>query len=283
MRKQSIAGTETSSIKWETVEAWGRAHVQGFIQQVLEEEVMAFLDRKKSARRAQVDAPPGYRNGHGKPRRLTLSCGTITVQRPRIRQAETRFESQVLPLFKRKRRAVEMVLPELSLRGLLGEDAPLSGPTVARVKEKGHAELAVWQTRRLEDVEAVYGWVEGSYVKAGLEKDKAALLVVLAALSNGRKVRVGCHTRSSGIHRQLGGRTPCSSYTRPRPPRLVVGDGHLGIWAALRGIYPEAEEPRCWNHKILNVLDKLPKRQQGAAKALVHAARRLGGREVLGG
>ena len=51
-------------------------------------------------------------------------------------------------------------------------------------------------------------------------------------------------------------------------PRLVVGDGHLGIWGALHNVYPHAGEQRCWNHKILNVLDRLPKRQQDQAKLL---------------
>ena len=50
-------------------------------------------------------------------------------------------------------------------------------------------------------------------------------------------------------------------------PRLVIGDGHLGIWGALRNVYPEAAEQRCWNHKILNVLDKLPKERAGSGQA----------------
>jgi transposase-like protein len=267
-------------VQWENLEAWVRGHVQGFIQQILDEEVSVFLERQKSQRRRPL-AVRGYRNGYGKPRRLTLSCGTIMVQRPRVRDAETRFESRVLPLFKRKSRAVERLLPELylhglaqgdfelALRGLLGEGAPLSGPTVARLKEKWQGELAVWQTRRLDEVEVVYLWVDGIYVKAGLEKDKAALLVALAALSDGRKVVVAVtpgHRESTAswaaVLRDLRERGL-------RPPRLVMGDGHLGIWAALREVYPEAEEQRCWNHKILNVLDKLPTRQQQEAKALV--------------
>jgi transposase-like protein len=267
-------------VQWENLEAWVRGHVQGFIQQILDEEVSVFLERQKSQRRRPL-AVRGYRNGYGKPRRLTLSCGTIMVQRPRVRDAETRFESRVLPLFKRKSRAVERLLPELylhglaqgdfelALRGLLGEGAPLSGPTVARLKEKWQGELAVWQTRRLDEVEVVYLWVDGIYVKAGLEKDKAALLVALAALSDGRKVVVAVtpgHRESTAswaaVLRDLRERGL-------RPPRLVMGDGPLGIWAALREVYPEAEEQRCWNHKILNVLDKLPTRQQQEAKALV--------------
>ena len=61
-------------------------------------------------------------------------------------------------------------------------------------------------------------------------------------------------------------------------PRLVIGDGHLGIWGALRNIWPEAEEQRCWNHKVLNVLEQVPHRQQAVAKAklraVAHAATR---------
>ena len=104
-------------------------------------------------------------------------------------------------------------------------------------------------------------WVDGVYVKAGLEREKAAILVVMAALSDGSKVVVSAvpgyreSTRSwSEVLRDLRDRgLNC--------PRLVVGDGHLGIWGELRSVWPEAGEQRCWNHKILNVLDKLTLRQ----------------------
>lgn len=279
MEKQSTEGTRPSSIQWDNLEAWIRAHVQGFIQQILEEEVNTFLRRPKSQRR--LIAGGGYRNGYGKPRQLTLSCGTITVRRPRVRDCEARFASRVLPLFKRKSTAIDALVPELylhglapgdfalALRGLLGEHAPLSGSTVARLKETWQAELAVWQIRPLDDVEVVYLWVDGIYVKAGLEKDKAALLVALAALSDGRKVVLAVtpgHRESTvswaAVLRDLRDRGL-------RPPRLVIGDGHLGIWSALRQVFPEADEQRCWNHKFLNVLEKLPTRQQGEASALL--------------
>jgi putative transposase len=281
MEQQSIEPRGASSVQWEHLEAWVRAHVQEFIQQVLEEEVSVFLGRQKSQRRRPVSG--GYRNGYGKPRRLTLSCGTITVRRPRVRDGDARFVSRVLPLFKRKSTAIEALVPdlylhglaqgdfELALRGLLGGNAPLSGPTVARLKEKWHAERTVWQTRRLDDLEVVYLWVDGIYVKAGLEKDKAALLVALAALSDGRKVVVAV---TPGYRESTASWAAVLRDLRERglrAPRLVIGDGHLGIWSALRQVYPEADEQRCWNHKILNVLEKLPTRQQGEAKALVCA------------
>ena len=79
---------------------------------------------------------------------------------------------------------------DLALRGLLGEDAPVSASTVARLKSKWNDELAQWRSRPLDDLEVVYMWVDGVYVKAGLEKEKAAVLVVMAALSDGSKVVV---------------------------------------------------------------------------------------------
>ena len=56
-----------------------------------------------------------------------------------------------------------------------------------------------------------------------------------------------------------------------RLPKLTVADGHLGIWAALGELHPNGAEQRCWNHKICNVLDKLPKKEQPAAKQLLRS------------
>jgi transposase-like protein len=56
-----------------------------------------------------------------------------------------------------------------------------------------------------------------------------------------------------------------------RTPRLVVGDGHLGIWGALANVYPKAREQRCWNHRIINVLDKIQKKLQAQARIQVAA------------
>ncbi len=268
-------------VTWETLEEHVRLKVQGFIQDLLEEEVTELLGRGKSERRAVVDAAPGYRNGHGKPRRLTLGSGTVRVRRPRVREVEERLESRVLPLFVRRTEQVSDLIPELylhglaegdfdlALRGLLGEDAPLSASTVARLKMKWQAQMAGWNSRRLDDLDVVYLWVDGVYVKAGLEDRKAAVLVLLAGLSDGRKVLVALKSGQrestaswAGVLRDLRSRGL-------RAPRLVIGDGHLGIWAGLRQVYPEAAEQRCWNHRILNLLDRIGKRDQPAAIALL--------------
>ncbi len=108
-----------------------REKAQEFIQQILEEEVSELLGREKSERKAAVDAAPGYRNGYGKARRLSMSSGTITVRRPRVRGLEERFESRVLPLFARRTKEVGELIPELYLTrvGRGGFRAGAQGPT----------------------------------------------------------------------------------------------------------------------------------------------------------
>ena len=280
MRKENTERPSESRAHWEDLEEWVRGQVQVLIQELLEEEITELLGRAKSAR-STLDGSPGYRNGYGKPRRLTLSSGTIQVRRPRVRNVEERFESRVLPLFARRSRKIAELIPELylhglaegdfdlALRGLLGDDAPVSASTVARLKEKWNAELAEWRHRPLDELEVVYMWVDGVYVKAGLEKEKAAILVVLAALSDGRKVVV---TAVPGYRESTESWSEVLRDLKRRGmecPRLVVGDGHLGIWGALRNVYPEVAEQRCWNHKIVNVLGKLPKRDHPQAKLIL--------------
>jgi putative transposase len=278
MRKQSITEGHTSRIVWDNLEEWARRKVQEFVQSLLEEEVTELVGRKKSERRKAVDSPPVYRNGYGRGRRLTLGCGTVKVRRPRVRGLEGRFQSRVLPLFARRTKGVSELIPQLylhglalgdfdiALKGLLGEEAPVSANTVARLKERWQLEWEEWNRRSLEGLEVVFLWVDGIYVKAGLEKDKAALLVVIGGLSDGRKAVLAVEpgyresTESwSGVLRSLKERgMNC--------PRGVVGDGNLGIWGALSNVYPAALEQRCWNHKVLNVLDKLPKKVKLKAK-----------------
>jgi transposase-like protein len=278
MENEITSKDQVSRVVWDNLEEWVRKKVQEFIQSLLEEEVTELLGRRKSERRKMVDDSPAYRNGYGKERKLALGCGTVTLYRPRVRGLEERFKSRVLPLFARRSKGMSQLIPQLylhglalgdfdlALRGLLGDDAPVSASTVARLKEGWQVEWREWKQRRLEGLQVVYLWVDGVYVKAGLEKEKAALLVIIGGLLDGRKVVLAVEpgyresTESwSEVLRDLkkrGMNCPC----------LVVGDGNLGIWGALANIYPQALEQRCWNHKMVNVLDKLPKKLHGQAK-----------------
>ncbi|MFQ5537610.1 MAG: transposase [Gemmatimonadota bacterium] len=179
MKKDTAGpGTESTTPMWESLERMVRERAQEFIQQILEEEVTEVLGREKSERKSAVDPAPGYRNGYGKPRRLSMSSGTVTVRRPRVRGLEERFESRVLPLFARRTKEVGELIPELylhglaegdfelALRGLLGEGAPLSKASIRRLRASWTEEFEAWAQRSLADREVVYVWADGIYVKA---------------------------------------------------------------------------------------------------------------------
>lgn len=281
MRESTAMVMVSSTPTWERLDEWLRQAVQVLIQQALEEEVTDLLGRRRYERREAVDGTPGSRNGYGKPRRLGLLSGTIEVRRPRVRGLEERFESAILPLFMRQTHAVTQMLPELylhglaqgdfelALRGLLGDGAPLSAASIARLRARWEQEFLTWQERRLDDRQLVYAWADGIYVKAGLEKEKAALLVVIGAMADGRKevlaIRPGFRESTESwraVLRDLRDRGL-------RPPVLLVADGGLPIWSAADQVWPEAAQQRCWNHKLMNVLDALPKHVQGEARELL--------------
>ena len=180
-----------------------------------------------------MDSVEGYRNGYGKPRRLAMNSGTITLRRPRVRGVEERLESRVLPLFARRTKELGALLPELylhglaegdfelAMRGLLGEGAPLSKSSIRRLRAGWTAEVLALRSGYRESVES---WSE-----------------VLRDL------------KARGIE----------------APRLLMADGNAAIWGAVRQVWPEAGEQRCWNHKMRNVLDRLPQREQSEAKDLL--------------
>lgn len=283
MQEKTTEALATSSPTWETLGGWIRTKLQAWLQLVLEEELTELLGRPKSERRAVVDAGPGYRNGHGKPRRVSTPVGTLTVRRPRARNLEARFVSRILPLFCRRTQAVGELLPQLylhglslgdfdlALRGLLGEDAPLSPSSIARLRGKWQEDYSAWKERSVAAHEIVYLWADGIYVKAGLEKDKAALLVVIGACRDGSKVLLAVESGYRESTEAWGAVLRDLKARGLQAPRFAIGDGHLGLWGALREVFPTTAEGRCWNHKLTNVLDQLPQRLRAQASALLRA------------
>lgn len=285
-KRTSTATIESSAVCYATLEQWARGQIQAQLQHLLEEEVTTFLGRARHERRdtvSPIDRPPGNRNGYGKPRTFSMLSGTVTVRRPRIRDLADRFESKVLPLFTRRTQEVSTLLPELylhglssgdfelALRGLLGEGAPLSASSIQRLKARFELEYAAWTKRNLSDLQVVYWWADGLYVKAGIEDRTSALLTIVGALSTGEKIVLACE---SGERESKDSWLKVLRSLRERGltfPRLTVADGHLGIWAALGEIHPAGEEQRCWNHKLTNVLDALPKKAQATAAELLKA------------
>jgi putative transposase len=276
MSKIAAEGAESRPV-WETIELFARLRIQEMLQDLLIQEVDELVGRAKSERRAP-GTPPVYRNGFGKERKLGTSMGTISVRRPRVRGLEERFESRILPLFKRRTEEVGKLLPELylhglamgdfelALRGLLGEGAPLSSASISRLRSDWEVQYRSWRERSLADLDIVYCWADGLYVKAGLEAGKAALLVIIGATRTGEKVLLAVE---SGQRESTESWATVLRDLKRRgmgAPRLLMADGHLGIWSALAQIYPDTAEQRCWNHKIINVLDQVPLKKQGPIK-----------------
>jgi len=281
MKEETTQAEDSSISPYEALESWARVKIQDFIQDLLEQEVTEFIGRRKSERHHSRSDRRMYRNGHGRRRNFGMMGGTIQVRRPRVRNAEERFESRIIPMFHRKSKELGRMLPELylhglakgdfelALRGLLGDGAPLSRSSIERLKAKWQLEFEDWKKQDLSTMEIVYVWADGLYVKAGIEDRKAALLIMIGARVDGKKVLLACES---------GERESKESWSRIlrdqrdrglQPWRLTIADGHLGIWAALGELHPQGEEQRCWNHKILNVVDKLPKKEQPAAQRLL--------------
>jgi putative transposase len=159
---------------------------------------------------------------------------------------------------------------EPAMRLLMGEQATLSASTILRLKEEWRAEYEAFRTRRLT-ARYAYIWADGIYLVAGLEPESSCLLVVIGAREDGRKELLAMElgyresTESwAGVLRDLRERGF-------RAPLLAVGDGALGLWAALSEVFPTTGHQRCWNHKAMNVLDRLPKRLQPEARARITA------------
>src|SRR5437773_10998718 len=243
MREEHREKDESKGIFYEGLEAFAREKIRQHLQDLLEQEVTEWLGREKSERRGNPKEQPGYRNGYGKKRRFTLSLGTIEIRRPRVRNLDERFISKVLPLFKRQTKEVRDLVPELylhglasgdfelALRGLLGEGAPLSATSLQRLKEKWQGEYEQWKGALITEQGWAYIWADGIYVKAGMGKEKAALLVVIGVERDGSKRFLALEPgyRESKepwalVLRQL-------KLRGVRSARLLAGDGNLGSWA----------------------------------------------------
>jgi len=226
------------------------------------------------------------RNGKARPRTVSVGSNPVTVQAPRVndRRPEHRFTSTILPPYMRRSPRLNEALPVLYLRGLssgdfeeaisalLGTDAAGFSPsTITRLTRVWQEEHKGWSKRSLKGKEYIYMWADGVYFRVRLGEDKKlACLVLVGVLPDGTKeviALVDGYRESTeswlSLLRDLKDRGMPA-------PRLATGDGALGFWAALRQVYPETQEQRCWVHKNANVLDKLPKRVQPRAKDMLH-------------
>jgi transposase-like protein len=267
-----------------------REGARQMLLQAIEAEVSEYVE----ADRGEVDGNGRrlvVRNGYAQQRTLVTGVGTLEVRAPRVEDKRVdeqgrkfRFHSQILPPYLRRTKSVEELIPWLYLKGistgdfsealeaLLGPDAPgLSATTVVRLKQVWRCEYESWSKRSLEGQRFVYIWADGIYSNVRLDDERQCLLVVIGALADGRKQLLAVHDgfRESELSwKELLEDLKCRGLKLP--PKLAVGDGGLGFWAALRKVYPATREQRCWVHRTVNVLDKLPKSMHGKAKQALH-------------
>ena len=251
----------------------------------LEAEVDAYIaelaeERDERGRRLVV------RNGHHQPREVTTSAGVVEVRAPRVNDKRVdevtgerrRFSSAILPPWCRKSPKIAEVLPLLYLHGLstgdfvpaleqfLGSTAGLSSATVSRLTTQWQADHAAFQDRDLSSTDYVYVWVDGIHLRIRLDQAKAAVLVVIGVRADGTKELVSMADGYRESTEAWAGLLRDCARRGMRAPVLAVGDGALGFWKALREVFPETREQRCWVHKTANVLDSMPKSAQPAAK-----------------
>ena len=263
-----------------------RSGARQLLAQAIEAEVEAFLAAMAEERLADGRAR-FVRHGHGPERPIQTGIGLVRVRRAKVRDRaaaeageRVRFTSRILPRWARRTKSLDALLPVLYLRGvstgdfqealaaLLGKDAPnLSPSVIARLKSDWQAEHARWQGRDLSARRYVYLWADGVYLQARMEPQAECMLVVIGATPEGRKELVGF---------QVGTRESAQSWREllvglkarglTMAPELAVGDGALGFWKALEEVFPATRHQRCWVHKAVNVLNKLPRSLQANAR-----------------
>lgn len=269
-----------------------REGAQRMLQSAIEEEVNEFLLAHDN-RRDENGNRLVVRNGYLPGREVVTGAGKLHVDQPRVRdnssdvESRVRFTSKILPPYLRKSKTIEELVPWLYLKGistgdfsealeqLLGESARGFSPNVVtRLKEQWGVEYDGWQHRDLSDKNYVYVWADGIHVNVRLEtpeSKKQCLLVLMGATAEGKKELIavvdGYRESEQSWYELL---IDLKQRGLEISPRLAVGDGALGFWAAIRKVFPDTREQRCWVHKTANILNKMPRSVQPKAKDAIH-------------
>jgi putative transposase len=262
-----------------------RSGARMLLTQAIEAEVAEFL-----AKHADLKTDTGQhrvvRHGHLPEREIMTGIGPVAVRQPRVRDRAAaegeriRYSPAILPLYARRSKSLEVLIPVLYLKGistgdfadalaaLVGKEAPgLSASTIARLKEVWSEEHARWQKRDLSAKRYVYCWADGIYLEARLEEQAQCILVIIGATLEGKKEIVGFtdgRRESAQSWRDL--LLDLKRRGLRMPPEIAVADGALGFWKAVGEVWPTTREQRCWVHKIANILNKMPKSLHTKAK-----------------
>lgn len=287
----------------ETIESYQESPLDAIVRdgarkmliEALEDEVTRFLERQRYEREKH-ELLKGYRNGN-RMRKLHVMGAGLEIPVPRVVSKE-RFVSSLLKPYQRRTEGVEELFRRLYVEGLSTEDfepalrelfgagTTLSASTMSRLAVKYQQDLQQFMRRDLSQKRYAYVWADGVYLKAGLEKENTALLVLIGANEQGHKELISVMEgyRESDMSWKEIWR---GVQDRGLPaPLLVIGDGIKGLWQALAEVYPTAGDQRCWKHKMANIIDKVPKDKQQEVldrlRTAYHAERREDAESHLG-
>lgn len=258
-----------------------RQGARRLVAEAVEAELQTFLERFCS-HRTEDDRSAVVRNGYQPERSIQTGVGPVSVRIPKVRGRAgepVSFQSALVPPYLRKSRSLEASIAWLYLKGvstggmqdalqaLVGPEARgLSAATVSRLKQSWGEEYEQWRKGNLGDRRWVYIWADGVYSGLRSEDAKLCSLVVIGVDDRGCKSFLAIE---DGVRESTQSWREVLLHLQDRgmnEPKLAIGDGAMGFWAALDEVCPETKHQRCWVHKVANVLNCLPKTVQGKAR-----------------
>ena len=285
---------ETQFIKeestWSVLEQVAREGARKMLQLALENEVEEFI-QKHSNLTDEDGRNVVAKNGYMPQRDIVTGMGPLTMKQPRIDDRNLkdynrydRFTSNILPRYLRRIPSIDNLIPALYLKGISTNDFPtalsailgekaagLSAINIVRLKNCWEEDYLQWKSRDLRGKNYVYFWADGVYFNVRLEDNRSCILVIMGADKHGNKELVAVQdgfreSKLSWREMLLDLKQRSLSFA----PKLATGDGGLGFWAAIDEVFPETRRQRCWVHKTVNILDKMPKSIQAKAKSMIH-------------
>jgi putative transposase len=285
MKKLSKLFDNNPSLSEMNIDEIVKLGAQLMLKHALQAEISLFLDDHVHLK-TEDGKSSIVRNGYHTSRKVTVSCGNVEVQVPRTRDRSgsgNNFQSSIVPRYMKRSLKIEEAIPLMYLKGistnnmesvlkeLLGDDIEgVSATNISRLKNQWNKEYTSWKRRDLSTKEYCYFWVDGIHFNVRIGDNRFCVLVVIGATKEGRKELVAVE---SGYRESSESWSTLLRDLKDRglkDPKLVIGDGALGFWKAVKDVFPESKWQRCWVHKTANILDKMPKSVQPKAKSMIH-------------
>jgi putative transposase len=257
-----------------------RRRVAEIFQAALNAEADEFLGRIAGV---PAESATGYRDGFEESRTVAFGSTPVTIRRPRVRESEAPFNSQILPPYVRRFPELDKTMHELwlqglstrdfepSLRALLGETAPLSPSSISRINKQFLDDYRAWSRRPIAD-KYVYLWADGVYLDAGAEQERRVMLVVIGVDVDGEKDLLAIEDAFGESAESWTALFESLDERGLKNVVLLVADGAQGIWKAFSAVFPRAKQQRCWLHKQRNVQDKVPEKHRETIHARLSEA-----------